>query len=86
MDVPPNRNADLTPIRAFEPAPLRVPETEDSHGSPGRTPTIIDARLRYVERRLISVISSLNNATIEAVCNEDGTITVTLTLPALPAQ
>lgn len=41
-------------------------------------------RVRRLEELLTGVIDSLNGATIEAICNEDTTITVTLTLPDLP--
>ncbi len=43
-----------------------------------------DVRLTALEELMTSVITSLNGATIEAVCNEDTTITVTLTIPNLP--
>lgn len=52
----------------------------------------ISGRLRRLEDLVAGIIdtqtailASLNGATIEAVCNEDSTITVTLTLPDLPA-
>lgn len=35
--------------------------------------------------RVDAILSALNKGTITAVCNEDTTITVTLTLPGLPS-
>lgn len=79
-----SRNGNLTPIRAFEPTPLRSQPTEDQ-AAPGRNPTNLDARLRMAEQRLRLVIAALNAASINTVCNEDGTITTTLTIPNLPS-
>lgn len=45
----------------------------------------LQQQIQRVEARLGAVITSLNAATIDAVCNEDGTITVTLTLPNFPS-
>lgn len=41
-------------------------------------------RITQLEDLITGIISSLNAATITAVCNGDGTITITLTLPSLP--
>ena len=41
-------------------------------------------RVARLENLTDAILYSLNNATIDAVCNEDSTITVTLTLPDLP--
>jgi hypothetical protein len=73
-------------MRSFEPSALRTqpPQTEDQ-AAPGRNPTNLDARLRMAEQRLRLVIAALNAASINAACNEDGTITVTLTIPNLPS-
>lgn len=35
--------------------------------------------------RVDAILSALNKGTITAVCNEDTTITITLTLPGLPS-
>lgn len=43
-----------------------------------------DGRLTRVEDLVFGILAALNDATIEAVCNEDTTITITLTLPGLP--
>ena len=41
-------------------------------------------RILRLENLLQATLDSLNAGTIEAVCNVDTTITVTLTLPSLP--
>lgn len=85
MTPPDNNDGGLTPIRPFQSSPMRVAPTEDQAG-PGRNPTDLDARIRTAEARLRLVIRALNSASISAICNEDGTITVTLTVPGLPSS
>lgn len=46
----------------------------------------LQQQIQRAETRLAAVIASLNSATIDATCNEDGTITVTLTLPSFPGS
>ena len=41
---------------------------------------------QVLNNRLDQVIGSLQDATIEATCNDSGTITVTITFPNVPAK
>lgn len=78
----------LPPIRLATPeaTPARGKFASEDTAGPGRTNLELDARLRRLDQTVRAVVASLNAATIEAVCNEDGTITVTLTLPNLPGN
>lgn len=84
MDDSPQRG-NLRPMRPFEAAPLRTPQGEDL-AHPGRTPVDLQARIFRTEQTLNAVLRSLNGASIAAGCNDDGTITVTLTFPGLPGS
>ena len=42
-------------------------------------------RILDLENNACGILYSLNNASISATCNTDNTITITLTLPSLPA-
>lgn len=43
-----------------------------------------DGRITNLEELMTGTLAALNSASITAVCNGDGTITITLTLPSLP--
>ncbi len=87
MDNPKLIVPDVNPaeraLQRMQVAALHIAPAAPALKAPTRE-TDLDTRLSYLEDTVFGVIASLNGATITAVCNGDGTITVTLILPNLP--
>lgn len=81
MPTPQRNPVAVPPLPPQKPAVPVAPKNEESFIRKNMT---LDQRIRRIEVDTAAIIRGLNGISGSAVCNEDGTITFTITIPGLP--